>query len=103
MLPKPTMTRRPGKTTCFLPSMTGAPLGGQRSGTIAPPQSQGGGGRKQARGGMRHALSHFSLDNPEQIMYKSASWAIRIDFEQRLVAADSLQKQPSGVSATRAA
>jgi hypothetical protein len=52
---------------------------------------------------MRHALSHFSLDNPEQIMYKSASWAIRIDFEQRLVAADSLQKQPSGVSATRAA
>ena len=36
-------------------------------------------------------------------MYKSASWAIRIDFEQRLVAADSLQKQPSGVSAARAA
>jgi hypothetical protein len=52
---------------------------------------------------MRHALSHFSLDNPEQIMCKSTSWIIRIEFERRFVAADSLQKQPSGVSAARAA
>ena len=51
---------------------------------------------------MRYAVPDFLLDNPEQIMYKSANWAIQIEFEQRLVAADSLQKQPSGVSADRA-
>ena len=50
---------------------------------------------------MRYPI--FPLDNPEQIMYKSASWAIQIEFEQRLVAADFLQTQPSGVSAARAA
>jgi hypothetical protein len=48
-------------------------------------------------------VAHFSLDNPERIVYKEPRCPIRIEFERRLVAANSLQKQPNAVSAARSA
>jgi hypothetical protein len=52
---------------------------------------------------MRYAFPpyvvNFLLDNPEQTVYKNARCPIRIEFD----AANSPQKQPTGVSAARAA